>query len=284
MHLLVQKLSIIAGDSRLTDTLLFGIIVRMFESRPVRRVDVAHQRVVAASQELTGIYPAALSGDELLDLLDRLEADTRRRTAVAGRLIAELHARGTAGELGYSSNAVLLSERLRIGRREAAGRVRLAADLAPRRAMSGEQLEPRFPLVAWALADGKISPGTRRSSAPPSTDSRTEWSSISRTWSPMSNQPCSNTPNPRPGTVGRAGPPGDRLPEPRRRARHRPRPGPAPRRHPGDAPGWVGPAHRNPHQPGGRRVDDRARHTQLPMPTETEPDRRTPGQRRHDAL
>ena len=88
-----------------TDALLFGIIVRMFESGPARPVDVARQQVVAASQELTGIDPAALSGDELLDLLDRLEADTRRRTAVAARLIAELHARGTAGELGYSSTA-----------------------------------------------------------------------------------------------------------------------------------------------------------------------------------
>jgi hypothetical protein len=29
MHLSVQELSIIAGDSRLTDALLFGIIVRM---------------------------------------------------------------------------------------------------------------------------------------------------------------------------------------------------------------------------------------------------------------
>jgi Domain of unknown function (DUF222)/HNH endonuclease len=157
MHLSVQELSIIAGDSRLTDALLFGIIVRMFESGPARPVDVALQQVVAASQELTGIDPAALSGDELLDLLDRLEADARRRTAVAGRLIAELHARGIAGELGYSSTAVLLSERLRVGRREAAGRVRLAADLAPRRAMSGEQLESRFPLVASALAHGEIS-------------------------------------------------------------------------------------------------------------------------------
>ena len=60
----------------------------MFESGPARPVDVALQQVVAASQELTGIDPAALSGDELLD---RLEADARRRTAVAGRLIAELH-------------------------------------------------------------------------------------------------------------------------------------------------------------------------------------------------
>ena len=91
MHLSVQELSIIADDSRLTDALPFRIIVRMFEAAPARPVDVALQQVVAASQELTGIDPAALSGDELLDLLDRLEADARRRTAVAGRLIAELH-------------------------------------------------------------------------------------------------------------------------------------------------------------------------------------------------
>ena len=41
--------------------------------------------------------------------------------------------------------AALPSHRLRIGRREAAGRVRLAADLAPRRAVSGEQLPDRLP-------------------------------------------------------------------------------------------------------------------------------------------
>jgi len=196
MHLSVQDLSIIDRDSRLTGALLFGIIVRMFESGPARPVDVALQQVVAASQELTGIDPAALSGDELLDLLDRLEADARRRTAVAGRLIAELHARGIAGELGYSSTAVLLSERLRVGRREAAGRVRLAADLAPRRAMSGEQLESRFPLVASALAHGEISVRQRRLFAPPSTDCPIEWPPTSPTSRPRSNRPCSNTPKP----------------------------------------------------------------------------------------
>jgi hypothetical protein len=155
MHLSVQELSIIAGDSRLTDALPFGIIVRMFESGPARPVDVALQQVVAASQELTGIDPAALSGDELLDLLDRLEADARRRTAVPGRLIAELHARGTAGELGIPHRgAVIGAARITGGGRRPG---QLAADLAPRRAMSGEQLSS-CPLVAWALIDGKISP------------------------------------------------------------------------------------------------------------------------------
>src|SRR4029077_7705299 len=53
---------------------------------------------------------------------------------------------------------VLWAGRGRVGGGGPAAGVRLAADLAPRRAMSGEQLEPRFPLVAWALVDGKLSP------------------------------------------------------------------------------------------------------------------------------
>jgi Domain of unknown function (DUF222) len=130
----------------------------MFESgRADSRVDFALPRLTADREELAALDPAALSTEQLLDLLDQLETDARRRAAVTCKLIAELDARGSAIEAGLPSTAVLLSERLRIGRREAAGRVRLAADLAPRRAMSGEQLEPRFPLVARALADGKIS-------------------------------------------------------------------------------------------------------------------------------
>jgi Domain of unknown function (DUF222) len=130
----------------------------MFESGQAdSRVDSAVRQLAAGWDELAAIDPAALSGEELLDLLDLLETDARRRTAVACGMIAELDARAAAGELGYPSAAVLLSERLRIGRREAAGRVRLSADLAARHALSGERLQPRFPQVASALADGVIS-------------------------------------------------------------------------------------------------------------------------------
>jgi hypothetical protein len=66
-------------------------------------------------------------------------------------LVAELDARGLAPELGYTSTAVLVSERLRIGR------VRLATDLGPRQALSGERLESRFPQVAAALPDDTVS-------------------------------------------------------------------------------------------------------------------------------
>ncbi len=90
-------------------------------------------------------------------MLDALETDTRRQAAVSCTLIAELDGRGVAGELGYTGIGALLAERLRIGRAEAAARARLAADLGPRRAVSGEKLAPRFPQIAAALAEGAIS-------------------------------------------------------------------------------------------------------------------------------
>ena len=97
------------------------------------------------------------SGDQLLELTAALEIDARQRASVQHAVVAELDARGVAGELGCASTAVLLSERLRIGRREATGRVRLAAELGPRRAMSGQALPARFPQVASAVAQGAIS-------------------------------------------------------------------------------------------------------------------------------
>ena len=115
------------------------------------------RQVAAVSEQLAAIDPATLSGDELLDLLHALETDARRRTAISLALVAELEARGVAAESGCPSTAVLLSERLRIGRREAAGRVRLGGRSRPGRALSGERLAPRFPQLAAALSDGVIS-------------------------------------------------------------------------------------------------------------------------------
>jgi hypothetical protein len=126
----------------------------------LQQLAVARKQVAAAERRLLAADAAdaaGLSGEQLLDLLDDLEVDARRRTAVEIGLVAELDARGVAAEWGYTSTAVLLAERLRIGRRDAAGRVRLAAELGPRRALTGERLEPRFPLVAGAVADGAIS-------------------------------------------------------------------------------------------------------------------------------
>jgi hypothetical protein len=123
----------------------------------LRQWAAAREQLAKTERELADLDPAGFSDEELLTLLDDLETEARRRTAVGLGLVAELDARGLAPELGYTSTAMLVSERLRIGRREAAGRVRLATDLGPRQALSGERLESRFPQVAAALADGTVS-------------------------------------------------------------------------------------------------------------------------------
>jgi hypothetical protein len=120
------------------------------------RLGLALSHLAAAREQLRDVDWATLSGDELLELLTVLETDVRQRAAVGYAAVAELEARGVAAELGCASTAVLLSERLRIGRREAAGRVRLAAELGPRRALTGESLPARYPQVAAAVAQGAI--------------------------------------------------------------------------------------------------------------------------------
>ena len=51
---------------------------------------------------------------------------------------------------------------LRISPGEARARVRAAEDLGPRRGLTGEPLEPIYPLVASAQAEGAISPAHAR--------------------------------------------------------------------------------------------------------------------------
>jgi hypothetical protein len=128
----------------------------MFEIEQLSRVETALAHLAAAREQLRAVDVAALARDELLELMAALETDAWQRASVQHAVVAELEARGVAGELGCASTAVLLSERLRIGRREAAGRVRLAAELGPRRAMAGQPLPARFPQVAAAVDEGAI--------------------------------------------------------------------------------------------------------------------------------
>jgi Domain of unknown function (DUF222)/HNH endonuclease len=132
------------------------MIEPMFELQASSQVGTALGHLAAAREQLSALDLTGLSGGQLLDLVAALEIDTRQRAAVTHALIAEVETRGVAAELGYTSTPVLLSERLRIGRWEAAQRVRVAADLAPRRAMSGPPLPARFPKVAAAVAAGTV--------------------------------------------------------------------------------------------------------------------------------
>src|SRR6476659_663848 len=133
------------------------MIEPMFDLQTSSQVGTALGHLAAAREQLSALDLTGLSGSQLLELVAALEIDARQRAAVTHALIAEVETRGVAAELGSTSTPVSLSERLRIGRREAAGRVRLASELGPRRALTGESLPARFPQVAAAVAQGAIS-------------------------------------------------------------------------------------------------------------------------------
>ena len=93
-------------------------------------------------------------------VLDRLREIRRQKQALDVEelaLIAQVEAECLAYDLGAKSTAVLLRQVLNIGARDAAGRVKLAAAVMPRRTLTGEPVEPAHPQTAAALAEGTIS-------------------------------------------------------------------------------------------------------------------------------
>src|SRR3954469_15147269 len=98
-----------------------------------------------------------LTDEELLAAVTDLEVEQRRLVFRRHALVAELEARGLARERGMRTTAGLLSRLLRISAGEAKARVQAAADLGPRRGLTGERLEPIYPLVAQAQAEGVLS-------------------------------------------------------------------------------------------------------------------------------
>jgi hypothetical protein len=97
-----------------------------------------------------------LSRDELLALASRLETLRRQLSALDHLLVAELEQRGVAGEVGARDTADLLVQLLRVSRREARRRVADAAELGPRRGLTGDPLPPLRPALAAASAAGDI--------------------------------------------------------------------------------------------------------------------------------
>src|SRR5690349_9261723 len=213
----------------------------------VSRVADALEHLAAAQHELVGLDPTVLSRDELLDLVEVLETNARRHTAVGCELIAELDGRGVAGELGYPSTGVLLAERLRIGRREAAGRVRVASDLGLRRAVTGETLEPRFPHVAAALAEGTISArhGYHRHGRPAARPGAHRAAGVGGPGRTNPGRPCAET---RSGSARGAGPHRGDLSGPGRAAGRRAGPPAAPICRLGGPAEWLRPADGHPHR------------------------------------
>jgi len=134
----------------------------------------------AAWDKLAALPLKALSAGQVLAVLDRLEIQRRRQPAVEHTLINHLQAQATAKDMGAKSWRAVLAQRLGISGPDAGRRLADAAVLGPRRALTGEPLEPHLPAPAPALAcgcdnrlvnDTPTGWTTRKRKA----DNRTEW-------------------------------------------------------------------------------------------------------------
>jgi hypothetical protein len=99
-----------------------------------------------------------LTTPERLAMLERCETVRRQLPAVEHPLINQVAEQADATELG-GKLPFALAERLRITRAEASRRIAEAADLGPRRAMTGEPLEPVLAATAAAQRAGHIGAG-----------------------------------------------------------------------------------------------------------------------------
>ena len=97
------------------------------------------------------------SDPELLDCYRELERLARRLAAVEHALLAEVEDRALPFTHGARSTTGFLRELLRLHPAEAAARIKAAHACGPRRAVTGEPLDPAYPRVAAAQAAGDIS-------------------------------------------------------------------------------------------------------------------------------
>jgi hypothetical protein len=93
---------------------------------------------------------------ELLAELRELEAELARVQYRQLEVLAELQARNVPGQLGLRGLADLITAQVRCTRVEARRRAQAADRFGARRALTGEQLDPVYPAVASAFADGAI--------------------------------------------------------------------------------------------------------------------------------
>ena len=125
---------------------------------PAPSGEVAVKALTDAVDTGLALDVSAASRDELLELARGLEAQRRRLPVADHALVGELEARGVAGELACRSTAVLLRQLLRLSPAQARARVEAAEALGPRRALCGQPLGPRLPVVAAAQAAGVLDP------------------------------------------------------------------------------------------------------------------------------
>ena len=103
-----------------------------------------------------------LDDNAMVQTLRDIETVSRQVQSVLLDVVAEVDSRGIAAREGFGTTRRLLSATLRVSAAEARTRVEQAAMVGPRRAMTGQALEPRLPATATALAAGEIGAGQLR--------------------------------------------------------------------------------------------------------------------------
>src|SRR6185437_14106830 len=101
---------------------------------------------------------ASATDAELLAEMRELEAELCRVQFRQLQVLAELNSRNVSGQLGLRGLADLIAAQLRCTRTEARNRAQAVEWFGARRSMTGETLEPVYPAVASAFADGEIGP------------------------------------------------------------------------------------------------------------------------------
>src|SRR3954467_6622275 len=124
-----------------------------------RQTHSAMEEIRLGGDALLATPAAALPAAEGTGGLAELEVQRRRLEAVDQRLLTEVVQRGLAGDYGRPGPVELLVTLLRVTPAEARGGVARAAELGPRRALTGAPLDPLLPLTAEAVRAGEISSG-----------------------------------------------------------------------------------------------------------------------------
>jgi hypothetical protein len=119
-------------------------------------VQVAMAALRSAHDELAACDLELLTHRELLDVLDGLEELTCQLPAQWHRGLARLQTETTPKELGAKSWKDVLRIRWRISATEAGKRLAEAAELGPRRALTGQPLAPVLEATAAAQGAGQI--------------------------------------------------------------------------------------------------------------------------------
>ncbi|WP_110777009.1 DUF222 domain-containing protein [Mycolicibacterium peregrinum] len=126
--------------------------VRFMEAGAVRAV----AGLRAAFDAFAGCDFESLTRSGLVAVLDEYEELLCQLPAVGHRLLAQLQAEATPRELGAKSWNEVLRIRWRLSTAEAGRRLGEAAELGPRRSLTGESLPAVLPVVAAAQGAGLI--------------------------------------------------------------------------------------------------------------------------------